>query len=154
MPNDLGPLLSEVRRALGLNQLEFAQLIGSSKRTVQRLEAGRSWLYGNEAALAVRALHPKDPALAARLAAFFSITLAAAGIVAAPTQSMASRGAIDSVLCAAADVLDLSPRSVRPALLAALARARDLSLGMDALMDALAQSDPPAPAQRSISPPS
>jgi hypothetical protein len=62
---------------------------------------------------------------------------------------VASRGALDSVLCAAADVLDLSPRAVRPALLAALARARDLSLGMDALMDALAQSDPPAPSSTS-----
>jgi hypothetical protein len=149
MPNDLGPLLSEVRRALQMNQLKFAELIGSSKRTVQRIEGGRAWLSGNEAALAVRALHPQDPELAGRLAAFCSITLAAAGIAAVASSSAASRGAIDSVLCAAADVLDLSPRAVRPALLAALARARDLGLGMDALLATLSQADAPAPSPAS-----
>ncbi len=139
MPNDIGRLLTEVRLTLGLNQENYARFIGSSKRTIQRVEAGRSSLSRNEIARTVQALHPKDPGLAQRVAAQFGTTLAEAGIVAVPSQPVVSLGALDSVLCAAADVLDLSPRAVRPALLAALVRARELGLGVDALMAALSK---------------
>ena len=147
MANTLGPLLTEVRRALHLNQLELAELIGRSKRTVQRLEAGRSTFYGRERALLVRALYPKDPELAARVAASGGETLAAAGIVEAPSAPMVSRDAIDSVLCAAADVLDLSPRAVRPALLAALTRASDLGLSVEALAAGLPVAEATEPSK-------
>jgi DNA-binding XRE family transcriptional regulator len=140
MPNVLGPLLDEVRATLGLNQLEFGELIGASKRTVQRLEAGSSALSRDSAARAARALYPRDPELAARVASHCGATLIELGIVAVPSRPVVSAGATDSVLCAAADILDLSPRAVRPALLAALTRARDLNLDADALIDALSKT--------------
>jgi hypothetical protein len=40
---------------------------------------------------------------------------------------------VDAVVCAAAEAMDLMPREVRPALLAAFARARRLGLGFEAI---------------------
>jgi len=50
---------------------------------------------------------------------------------------------VDSVVCAAAEAMSLSPQALRPAVLAAFARARDAGLTLDAVVDALAPPPPP-----------
>jgi hypothetical protein len=44
---------------------------------------------------------------------------------------------VDSIVCAAAEAMDVVPRQVRPALLAAFARARRLSLSTEVVEKAL-----------------
>jgi hypothetical protein len=50
----------------------------------------------------------------------------------------------NSVVFAAADAVDLAPKAVRPAVVAAFAQAQKLGLTVDALLPELARSPKPA----------
>jgi hypothetical protein len=123
-------LVRKARRETGAwTDLDLAKLIGSSRRTVQR----HSWEGGlsSEAhyQILIQAVHPKNPALAAQLAAARGTSLEALGIaVPAPPSDPTRREHADSVVCAAADVLQLPPSAIRPAIAAAFARAGELEV--------------------------
>jgi hypothetical protein len=53
---------------------------------------------------------------------------------------------VEVVVCAAAEALDVSPRVVRPALLAAFKSARAVGLDLETMEKALTPRSPPAPA--------
>ena len=56
---------------------------------------------------------------------------------------------VDVVVCAAAEALDVSPRAVRPALLAAFQRAREAGLTLEQVEKALSpEVKDPAPRSR------
>jgi hypothetical protein len=146
------PLHYEAREALRLNQRETAEFLKLSKRTVQRWDARRSHpTEGNYASFA-KAVFPTHPALAARLAAAAGTTLEALGLVvpvvaAAAPPPPAPRPpppplppieyVIDSVVCAAAVAMDMKPPDIRPALVAAFTRVRQLGLTAEAVEKAL-----------------
>src|SRR6185437_5455049 len=88
--------------------------------------------------LAVR-LHPVDPALAADLAQAGGTTAAAMGLVMNRVKLPPGTLAAESVVGAAADVLGLPPKAVRPAVVAALGRAQELGASVEALLAALQQ---------------
>jgi hypothetical protein len=152
-------LLYEVTRLLSLNQRELAQAIDTSYRTVQRIHAGRSHLSRDQWGRLARAVHPKNPELAARIAAWERVTLVDFGIapppprpppaaalpppVAAlpPARAVSPRDA-DSVVCAAADIMNVPPRVARPVVAAAFARAREMGLSVEAVAAALQASKP------------
>jgi hypothetical protein len=148
MSEDLTRLFHEGRIALGMTAVDAAALMGASRRTSQRWSAGRTTPgIGALHALAVAVL-PTDPKLAARIHAAAVECAARAGMSvpplapppAAPAPAppvYADAHAVDIVLCAAADAMNLAPRAVRPGLLAGLLRARELSLGVDAMIAAL-----------------
>jgi hypothetical protein len=128
---------------LGESQEAFGERLGVSRRTVSRW-MGRSVMSLDAGACdaLARAVYPHDPALAARLVATRGATLEDAGIVSPPAPVAPPPPApppylVDVVVCAAAEALDASPRVVRPALLAALKRARAVGLDMDAMEKAL-----------------
>jgi hypothetical protein len=52
---------------------------------------------------------------------------------------------VDAVVCAAAEAIDVTPREVRPALIAAFTRARRLGLGVEAVEKALGKAGAGAP---------
>jgi len=150
MASSYVPLLIEARRALGLSQKGLVTVLGSSLRTVERMHAGRSHPSRDHWALLIHALHPTDPELAARIAAFCGGTLEQFGIAppppppsAAPPPSapqapaVVSAQAVESVLFAAADATDLPLSSVKAVLVAAFVRARDLGLSVEGLTEAL-----------------
>jgi len=151
-------LLGEARRALTLNQEELGALLGSSKRTVQRLETGRSSPDSQDLARLAAHVHPKDAALAAELARRAGETLESLGIVAsapAPAQPsgpqpaapplMPRHLAVDAVVCVASDAAGAMPAAIRGVLLAAFRRARELGLSYDEVERALeAALRPPA----------
>ena len=89
-----------------------------------------------------RVCHPHDQTVARQLAAQGGHTLASLGLAdaaaAAPVRFNAS-GAhlVDSVVCAAAEALDVSPRAMRPALRAAVERMVALGMPAQAVLDAL-----------------
>jgi hypothetical protein len=122
-------------------------------RTVQRWYAGRASPYPWELQRLVTAVHPRDPALAGRLAEAIGQTLEGMGIgaTAAPAPAApppplppATPLLVEAVVAAAAEALDVSPRVARPAVLAAVARAKAAALSID---DLLAVLGPPAPAE-------
>ena len=89
------------------------------------------------------------PNLAAQLAQSVGESLVSLGVVKpAPPPVVASapgvpspppvEDVVDSIVCAAADAMNVLPRDVRPALLAAFTRARRLGLGIEAVESALA----------------
>jgi len=140
-------LIVRIGRALRLNQRELAERIGVSRRTISRWTARGAVLAPQDVRLLAGLLHPVDPALAADVATTHGQTLESLGLEGAPPAALAGPAvalAADAVVCAAADALDVSPRAVRPALLAAFRRAREAGVTLDQLETALAPAAPPA----------
>jgi hypothetical protein len=149
------------------NLRELARALGASTRSVSRWFNGSAGtlIPGNYHSLA-HAMFPHDPAFAAEIATMGGTTLEALGLVKvvppptlvqAPAPTVAapppkpefvSLAMADSVLCAAAEHLDVSPRQLRPVLAAAFARALELGFSTAALARAFAPSaeKPTAPA--------
>ncbi len=148
---DLGWLL-EARRVLHLTQEGLANVLGSSLRTVQRMHAGRASPSQQQYGRLIQAIYPVDPALAAGIAAWSGVTLIegpevkpAASLSAQDPSASASvsappavaEHAIDSVLCAAGDAVELPLSTVRVILAAAFVRAKELGLSTAAAAEAL-----------------
>ncbi len=138
----LGETLFRVQKALSLNQKELARLMGCSSRTIIRYyKRGGPVAPATFAQLAV-ACHPRDVALAAHLAQLAGKTLLSLGLetplvsqeVAPPPAprgpAPSGRHLVDSIVCAAAEAMQLPPHVMRPALTAAFERA--IALGMSA----------------------
>jgi len=89
-------------------------------------------------------LYPVDPALAAEVAEAGETTLIALGLEKPPTPLPPDR-IVDSVVCAAADAMEALPRLVRPGLLAAVVRARELGIGLETIEAALTPPESAAP---------
>lgn len=125
--------LQETLTKLRLTQTEAARRLGLVHRTVNRWALGDSAPNAARFTALVRMIHALDPASAEELAASAGWTLAAAGIATtkAGALSREARLAIDSVLCSAFDAFDGTPKTLRPALAAALARMRELGLSID-----------------------
>ncbi len=133
-------LFYRARNLLRYGTTDLARAFGVSPRTVARWRA-----HGAVPEDAVRKLallvHPLDPELAAALALEGRTTLAALGVAPAPF----SGPHVDLVVCAAADALDMSPRAVRPAVLAAFKRA--IAAGLDPQAVVAALETPPSTAR-------
>jgi transcriptional regulator with XRE-family HTH domain len=151
MPTQTQVLLHATRQVLGLSQPDLAKITGASRRTAQRWYAGESALGDAHYARLAAAVHPVDAALAGRLAeAGHTTTDALALASAADAFRYEAAHLVDSVVCAAARAMALPPDVVRPGLLAAVERAREMRLSVDALASALAPVavPPPAPKRR------
>jgi hypothetical protein len=135
------PWLLRAQRALGLNQAQLASLLGTSSRTLQRWGGRPKHLTPRELMVLAQHLHRVDARLADEIARLHDTTLAALNVPPRnESQSMAVERAtplVDSVVCAAADVMALPPHSLRPALLAALDRAGQLHLDVETMRSVL-----------------
>jgi hypothetical protein len=146
MPRNLATLLWEARTLLDVgSQGDMGELLGSSRRSGQR------WAR-EEATPAKEQLHrlaalvfPKNSHLAAEIAELGGSTLQQLGIVRPPQPpppppSPAPPDAIhivDTVVCAAAEAMQLMPDAIRPALRAAFRRARLARLTVEEVDTAL-----------------
>jgi hypothetical protein len=139
-------LLGSAHQVLGMGQEGLGKVLGVSRRPISRWAAGsRRRLLPSEAMVLARAVYPKDPALAERIAIASETTLAAALGTAESAKSASAAPLFEIVVCAAAEALDVSPRTVRPALLAAFRTARKVGLSVE---DVEAAPAPPAPPAR------
>jgi hypothetical protein len=152
-------LLMETRQTLSLSQEGLGKLLGMAKRTIQRWEARGTILMASQIRTLATAVHPRDPDLAARIAAHGRTTLEALGLVKPPAPPDAPVGAlptappglpplptvtlVDSIVCVAADAIGVLPRVIRPALAAAFVRAREVRLDVAAVADSLTGADGP-----------
>jgi DNA-binding XRE family transcriptional regulator len=143
MTQDRRALFELSRRALGATQEELGRLLGVSRRTAQRWSSQGIPSY--ELMALARLVHPRDPALASEIAAALGTTLEAAGIAPpappppapAPAAPPISDGVVDAVVCAAAEAMDMMPNEIRPGLLAAFARAKEIGLTVEVVERAL-----------------
>jgi DNA-binding XRE family transcriptional regulator len=140
---DVTELMVRARIALGMTQGEFGDALGSSQRTASRWDAGESQPSVPQVCTLAAFVYPKDSSLARELAAAASETLESLGIVQAPAPSpplppLPTPLLVDAVVCAAADVLQTAPSTLRGALHAAFGRARALRLTVDDVEKALA----------------
>jgi hypothetical protein len=145
----LSVLLFEARRALHMNRQDIGQAIGWSYRTIVRWEGRQTDVYSPSLLKIVPRVHAVDPQLAAEIAMACGSSLARLGIGAAPAPNVAAapqqapvsvEHLADSVACAAADAMHAAPEAVRPALLAAFRRARELGMTFDDVENAMAQA--------------
>jgi hypothetical protein len=136
--------------ALHTGQEGIGRILGVSRRTISRWTSHRApKLRPSQTEALARAVHPRDAALAERIAVAHGTTLAALGIgppapspaAALLKQATSPLRMVDIVVCAAAKALDASPRAVRPALLAAFRTVQEMGLSVEDVQAAL---EPPA----------
>jgi hypothetical protein len=136
-------LLLKARRALGLSQGNLGRRLGASERTGQRWGVGGAFPSEQQVQQLAVQVHPLDPGLAGELARAAGTTLLALGLGPPPPPPPPPPflpppdRIVDSVVCAAAAAMDVMPRAIRPALLAAMTRAREIGLGVVDLERAL-----------------
>jgi hypothetical protein len=138
MPNDLAELLVHSQMALQLTQQQLADLLGVSKRTVQRWQdRGGSLLpvHAERLASAVRSMRPDLAEKAMALGQAQAATLGVPG-PAVP----ASVEAITSILEAAGEAAGLSSDAVRAAVTAAFEHADAEGLDVAAVIAGLAST--------------
>lgn len=119
------------RSAMGMTQEQLGRAIGISRRTALRWTASGTQPYAFPAL--ARLVQSRDAALAAEIAATAGITLETPGTLPKDAPAL-----VDSVVCAAADAMGATPGDVRPALHAALRRAREMGLAADTVERVLA----------------
>jgi hypothetical protein len=129
-PAALTALVVKARFAVGTKAEAMARHVGSSKRTVERWFAGESHPSDAQIIQLARAVHPRNPTLAAELAAAAGESLVSLGLVhVRPGPSHAHL--IDAVVCVAAETINVPSLALRPALLAAFKRARELGFTIE-----------------------
>jgi DNA-binding XRE family transcriptional regulator len=145
----LGALFSAARNQLSLTQETMGKRFGASRKTVGRWEAGVATPTEATTSEVIRSVFPADPQLAAEMATHVHETLDSLGLVAPPAPpgpapvvrdpepAVSPRHMVDSIVCVAADAMELLPRAVRPAVLAAFTRARELGLDVKTVEAAL-----------------
>ena len=161
VPVGIAAMLGEARRLSGLNQGDFAVRVGTSKRTLARIVANKATAYPYLLADAAKLVYPLDRALAKELAKAAGATLISLGLEPPPPApeppppppepppSPARRPPsiahlVDSVVCAAAEAIGVTPQAIRPALRAAFARAVEVDLKPEELHQGLVASSTPA----------
>ncbi|HEY3820796.1 MAG TPA: antitoxin Xre-like helix-turn-helix domain-containing protein [Polyangiaceae bacterium] len=157
-------LLVRAQQVLGFQQGELADLLGVSRRTVQRIGGRDGTVHAQYMHVLARAVHAKDPELAAALASEGGKTLETLGLVspavappaAPPVHAVTpeapparplppTRLMVESIVCAAAETMQTPPAAVRDVLRAAFARARGLGLTVEEVDEALS---PPRPEEQ------
>ena len=143
-------LLALAQHTLSMSGVELAKALNVSKRTIIRWNKSDASMSPAHFGELAQRVHARDPALAERLHACAARWLerhrlpppaplpvpAPAPAPPPPQADPAARA--ESVVYAACEAADASPRAMKPALFAALQRARALGLSLDDLLDALA----------------
>ena len=131
MAIDSNVLLTHCQLALGVTQKELGDLIGVSKRTIQRWQDGGCNLYPWQAELLAGALRSKRPDLADQMTEL------------AKKEAKALRHVtpelVDRVMQAAAGAGGIGVEAARPIVTAALVQAADLDLDLQRLVAKLTE---------------
>jgi hypothetical protein len=150
-----------VRSELTLSQRELGDICKYERRTVMRWEHGSTLPSPWDWEAMARAVHPSNADLAGKLAAAAGQTLVSLGLEAPPPPPPppappppppappppATAHLVDSIVCAAAEAMQLTPAAIRPALVAAFERAAALHMEAGAVLSGLgsARAEPTAP---------
>ncbi len=155
-PVNAPELVEAARYELTVSQRKLGVICETDRRVVAKWQQGVQRPYPWHWERMARAVHPKNVVLAGRLAAAGGHTLVSLGLQApaggvqapqiAPPPAVAATHLVDSIVCAAAETMQVAPHTIRPALVAAFQRSLALGLGTDAVLAGLS---PPAPPKAS-----
>jgi hypothetical protein len=136
-PRTMAMLLVDTKHALGLTDEALGNMLGWSRRTTLRRWHAPNTIETAKFSILAKAVFPLNQDLAARLASAAGSDLESLGLVTKPTPSHSASPTpppdarlVDAVLCAASEALNASPAVVRPALLIAMRRIRELGLDL------------------------
>ena len=148
-------LLIRASEAMGISGAELARRHGVATKTVGRWLRGQSSIGPFALGQIASLVYPHDRELAARMHAYSIRECTRIGVplppplpipptpptgeAGAPTMFVAPPSSrVDALVCAACEAIDVSPRVLRPALLAAFRAARELHLTVDEVEQHLA----------------
>lgn len=135
MPMKPSSLLIHCQMALGLSQEKLGELLGKTKRTIQRWQESGFRLTVDQAETLAHALQAVRPDLAEEVLELGKRAAVAAGVT--PPVRPATPEAIDAILRAAAGAAGTSPEAIRPALAAAMQAAEEAGLDVSAIVAGL-----------------
>ena len=165
-------LVAKARLAMGVTATELAKLHGVSPKTIGRWLRGETSVSSIEIGELAPLVYPYDPQLSQRMFDFaredavLSKLSPPPGLpqhehepptpvppplvlpVLRPLPPLSVKARTDAVVCAACDAIDVSPRVLRPALLAAVREARELNLSLEEIEQQLAPRAPSKPAKK------
>jgi transcriptional regulator with XRE-family HTH domain len=150
MSKHTAALLIQARRHLGVSQGKLGEMLGSSQRTGQRWEQQGHTPSLNQLYKLAGLIYPMDPVLAAEIAAQGGRSLEQLGLVLPPAPPPPPppppdpRHIVDTVVCAAAEAMQMMPQNIRPALAAAFRRARLAGLSVEVVDELLGAHSPKA----------
>jgi hypothetical protein len=150
----MGPaeLLVRLQSALQTSQERLGELVGVSRRTVIRWQQRGAVLLPSQWETFARACHPHDRDLAAQCAAHAGETLESLGLerpplATPPRPAPSAKHLADSVVCAAAEAMHLTPQAMRPGVVAVLERIVALGMNADEVLAAMAAPKAEKPAK-------
>ncbi len=129
-------LLAQAQHTLRLSQAELGKRLGASARTGHRWAVGRAHPSATQLARLAELVHDANPDLAEVIADAAGTTLEKLGLVKpseGATPALTPDRVVDCVVCAAAEAMDVPPKAIRAALLAAFARARELGITVEVM---------------------
>jgi transcriptional regulator with XRE-family HTH domain len=128
-------LVVRSQQALGMSQRELAEHLGSSQRTGSRWVAHQSRPSESQFERLAREVYPRDPDLARLLARAAGTNIEALiprpVVVSPPPKPPPTVFDADAIVCAAADAMNVAPSLVRPAVNAAIARAKAMGIALE-----------------------
>jgi hypothetical protein len=129
--------------ALQITQAELGELVGVHKRTIQRWQEKALSLTPSQAERLAAALRPVQPDLAEQVLELGRRFAEVAGV--AMPLDPATPESIDEVLRAAAEACSTSPEAIRPAIVAAFAKAQELDLEVREIVAGISEPRAQAP---------
>jgi transcriptional regulator with XRE-family HTH domain len=135
MPADSAALLVRCQIALGLTQEELGELLGRTKRTIQRWQTSGFEPVADQVETLAHALQPVRPDLAEEVLELGRKAAIVAGVT--PPARPATAEVIDAILRAAADAGGTSPEAIRPAIAAAFLEAEEMGVEVRAIVAGL-----------------
>jgi hypothetical protein len=132
-------LLAKAQIAMGLSQEKLGHdVFGCSRRTMSRWVQGQAGPSLSQWVDLVRHVYPHSRAVAAEIAAEMGETLVSLRLETAdamvsppPRPAPSLPDLVDSVVCAAAEAVAMSPQAIRPALVAGFDRVASLALSVE-----------------------
>jgi transcriptional regulator with XRE-family HTH domain len=138
---EIAVLVTRAQLALGTSQRGLGELFGLSKRTIARWEHGHSTVGDENLGQLAVLVYPHDRALAAEIAKAAHKTFVELGLepapVVVPKQTATHAHLVDSIVCAAAEAVDSTPKQVRPIVMAAFARSEAVGLDVHEVNEVL-----------------
>ncbi len=133
-------LLTKAQIAMGMSQEQLGKVAGVSRRTMVRWQQGDNGPSLDQWVTIARRVYRQDRAVASEIAQKMGESLESLGLEApAPAQQAAPPARpmppigdlVDSIVCAAAEAVTMTPQAIRPAVLAAFDRAASVAVTID-----------------------
>jgi transcriptional regulator with XRE-family HTH domain len=126
---------------LRLTQQELGDMVGCTKRTIQRWEDRGAMLLPSQAQALATALRRLQPDLSVQIAASMGMTIDQLVEYRADSSAPPAIDPIESIVHAAAEAMGITPDAARPGVAAAFERAQELRVNVNLVTQSLIPLD-------------